>query len=98
MYVNRLSPNFCGALGPTSSYGLRGASRKFLTSTNCEKLIDFGAPGRIRTHDLLVRSQALYPAELRGHSNIIHCSYENYLRSIDPPVQSQALYPQLKLR
>src|SRR3989344_3711293 len=25
-----------------------------------------GAPGRIRTHDLLVRSQALYPAELRG--------------------------------
>ncbi len=25
-----------------------------------------GARGRIRTHDLLVRSQALYPAELRG--------------------------------
>ncbi len=26
-----------------------------------------GAPGRIRTSDLLVRSQALYPAELRAH-------------------------------
>ena len=28
---------------------------------------DSGAPGRIRTSDLLVRSQALYPAELRAH-------------------------------
>ena len=26
----------------------------------------YGTPGRIRTHDLLVRSQALYPAELRA--------------------------------
>ena len=25
-----------------------------------------GAPGRIRTHDLLIRSQTLYPAELRA--------------------------------
>ena len=25
-----------------------------------------GAPGRIRTSDLLVRSQALYPTELRA--------------------------------
>lgn len=28
-----------------------------------------GAPGRNRTHDLLVRSQALYPAELQGHGH-----------------------------
>ncbi len=28
---------------------------------------EYGAPGRIRTSDLLVRSQALYPAELRAH-------------------------------
>jgi hypothetical protein len=27
----------------------------------------FGAPGRSRTSDLLVRSQTLYPAELRAH-------------------------------
>lgn len=26
-----------------------------------------GAPGRIRTHDLLIRSQALYPTELPAH-------------------------------
>ena len=26
-----------------------------------------GAPGEIRTPDLLVRSQTLYPAELRAH-------------------------------
>ena len=26
-----------------------------------------GTPGGIRTHDLLIRSQALYPAELRAH-------------------------------
>jgi len=27
----------------------------------------YGAPGRIRTSDLLVRSQTLYPTELRAH-------------------------------
>ena len=27
----------------------------------------YGAPGAIRTPDLLVRSQLLYPAELRAH-------------------------------
>ncbi len=27
----------------------------------------FGAPGAIRTPDRLVRSQVLYPAELRAH-------------------------------
>ena len=27
-----------------------------------------GAPGRIRTHDPLVRSQVLYPTELRARS------------------------------
>jgi hypothetical protein len=31
------------------------------------KLLKTGAPGVIRTHDLLVRSQTLYPAELRAH-------------------------------
>ena len=31
-----------------------------------ETLFKFGAPGRIRTHDPLVRSQVLYPTELRA--------------------------------
>ena len=33
---------------------------------NLAKLLLFGAPGRIRTHDPLVRSQVLYPTELRA--------------------------------
>jgi hypothetical protein len=32
----------------------------------CPELID-GAPGEIRTPDRLVRSQVLYPTELRAH-------------------------------
>ncbi len=31
----------------------------------------YGAPGEIRTPDPLVRSQVLYPAELRAHAIII---------------------------
>ena len=36
----------------------------------------FGGPGVIRTRDLLIRSQTLYPAELRSHDltkDIIYC-------------------------
>ena len=29
----------------------------------------YGAPGRSRTHNLLIRSQTLYPIELRAHIN-----------------------------
>ncbi|ACN14846.1 hypothetical protein HRM2_17400 [Desulforapulum autotrophicum HRM2] len=29
-----------------------------------------GAPGEIRTHDLLIRSQILYPAELQAPKNL----------------------------
>ena len=31
-----------------------------------------GAPGRIRTSDLLVRSQTLYPTELRARDLVLH--------------------------
>ena len=31
------------------------------------KVWDFGGPGRARTCDLLIRSQTLYPTELRVH-------------------------------
>ena len=33
----------------------------------------FGAPGEIRTPDQLVRSQLLYPAELRAHDLYYKC-------------------------
>ena len=35
-------------------------------------LLISGAPGEIRTPDLLVRSQALYPTELRAHLQTKH--------------------------
>ena len=35
-----------------------------------------GAPGRIRTHDPLVRSQVLYPTELLAHDLIFICGFE----------------------
>ena len=34
------------------------------------KPLVYGAPGRIRTSDRLVRSQVLYPAELRAHCSV----------------------------
>ena len=37
----------------------------------------YGAPGRIRTSDLLVRSQALYPAELRAHIALLQLTKNN---------------------
>src|ERR1700730_11777632 len=33
------------------------------------KLLESGAPGEIRTPDLLLRRQSLYPTELRAHSD-----------------------------
>src|ERR1700728_2725756 len=35
------------------------------------KLLSYGAPGEIRTPDLLIRSQSLYPAELRAHTDAV---------------------------
>lgn len=38
------------------------------TACLCKHAVNFfGGPGRIRTCDLLIRSQTLYPAELRSH-------------------------------
>ena len=39
------------------------------------KAIRFYACDRIRTHDLLVRSQTLYPAELRTHLTVSQKSF-----------------------
>ncbi len=32
-----------------------------------QQIMKYGAAGRIRTHDPLVRSQVLYPTELQPH-------------------------------
>jgi hypothetical protein len=77
-----------------------------------------GAPGRSRTSDLLVRSQLLYPAELRAHiawrcnslkilefaaqskrptndqnANLERSGAPGRIRTSDPLVRSQMLYP-----
>jgi hypothetical protein len=49
-----------------------------------------GAAGRIRTHDPLVRSQVLYPTELRALELINFCFRElrgNYIRLIESEVK-----------
>ena len=52
----------------TSRQGEKGeAKRNPGRSSNVPGNFD-GAPGRIRTHDPLVRSQVLYPTELLAHS------------------------------
>jgi hypothetical protein len=51
---------------------------------------NYGAPGRIRTHDPLVRSQVLYPTELRALELINFCFREllrNYIRLIESEVK-----------
>jgi hypothetical protein len=40
----------------------------FLFLNYCNYLVYFNTPGTIRTCDLLIRSQTLYPAELRVHN------------------------------
>ena len=51
----------------------RTAKRHSLMLCLCDE------PGGIRTHDLLIRSQTLYPAELRAHVRVrkqrtVHCN------------------------
>ncbi len=53
-----------------------------------------GEPGGIRTHDLLIRSQTLYPAELRAHD--VRDAEKNEpggIRTHDLLIRSQTLYP-----
>ena len=38
-----------------------------------------GVPGRIRTPDLLIRSQTLYPAELRAHVEFLNAISDKWL-------------------
>ena len=43
-------------------------SDKIRTMQETQVIEKYGAPGGTRTPDLLVRSQTLYPTELRAHS------------------------------
>src|SRR3954454_23943342 len=56
---------------------VKSVDRSRIQSRNCSEC---GAPGEIRTPDLLVRSQPLYPTELRAHffNNLatIQCRFE----------------------
>ncbi len=42
------------------------SKEKSLQEKSCKPFLKFGAPGAIRTPDPLVRSQILYPTELRA--------------------------------
>lgn len=44
---------------------------------------EFGAPGRIRTRDPLVRSQVLYPTELPARRVVILRTLEDFVKSRD---------------
>lgn len=46
-------------------------SQTMCTAKLCYFPIIYGAPEGIRTPDLLVRSQTLYPAELRSHNRTV---------------------------
>ena len=65
------------------------------------RLCEYGALGRIRTFDRLVRSQVLYPAELRAR-NLVYSVIIDFIikygaswriRTSDRLVRSQVLYP-----
>ena len=55
----------------------------------------YGVPGGIRTPDLLVRSQSLYPAELPAHTNKIYQLIQLLTKypQVDLVFRSQSLYP-----
>ena len=51
----------------------------------------FGAPGRIRTRDPLVRSQVLYPTELPAREDVILRTSENFVKSRDQKLKPDVL-------
>ena len=67
------------------------------------ELLDIGDPGRNRTLSLLIRSQLLYPVELRGRKTVRKTVWKNLLLvkplnfkanfCLDPTIRSQLLYP-----
>ena len=74
---SRSSDPVRGSLMRFAGRGRSGSSRGHVLVTaqkkkglqNLQALDQVGAPGRIRTSDPLVRSQVLYPTELRAQRN-----------------------------
>ncbi len=78
-----------------------------VTSVNKQHRLMYGASGRIRTSDRLVRSQVLYPAELRTRRGMCNNQFSTLkyqfivtnngalgrIRTSDRLVRSQVLYP-----
>ena len=89
--IRRLNRNFrfqfspgngakTGSLAARNCYPIRYPAGKkvFLDALcfQCKCFIIYGAPGVTRTPDLLIRSQSLYPSELRAQT-----LFRNYLRN-----------------
>lgn len=55
---------------------VRHKKSSYRLNDNCLIYLFFGAPGTIRTCDRLVRSQVLYPAELRALKQLIILTFE----------------------
>lgn len=55
--------------------GLSPRDRPKNKDRSYDRSLFFGAPGGTRTRDLLIRSQTLYPAELRAHMPSINDSF-----------------------
>lgn len=60
-FVNSSSKKMVIIFTINSTQGSQNAKKEAVL-----QLLLFGEPGGIRTHDLLIRSQTLYPAELRA--------------------------------
>ena len=65
------------------------ADFKIKETINLEHTVDrkekAGTPDRTRTCDLLIRSQTLYPAELRAHISVYSiCSVYSFVPSFPP--------------
>jgi hypothetical protein len=87
-YVQNCSRQFCVEL-PICYVPIRFGSSQSQPANEMKKapsmgpfFISYGAPGEIRTPDLMVRSHALYPTELRARIAKHFVSFEAALRQI----------------
>src|SRR5260370_34762097 len=80
---------FCGGERSGSPQAKSRAERGIWGIVRCER--ETGAPGENRTPNLMVRSHALYPIELRAHCAEIASLNYNGNRSVSPnPIDGRA--------
>ena len=68
----------------------RPRKTKGSVGTNLLTLVIYGAAGRNRTHDPLVRSQVLYPAELQPRSHKLYIGIHTLARLSHFPADTAA--------